>query len=58
MKVVLLICIVVLLIVIGMLHVEITALTLYIKDMGFTPDLKTIHEYTERAVNKFFHNPK
>ena len=58
MKIALLICIVVLLIVIGMLHMEIIALTLYIKDMGFTPDSKTINEYTERAVNKFFHNPK
>ena len=58
MKIALLICIVVLLIVICILHMVITALTLYIKDVGFTPDLKTISEYSKKAANKFFHNPK
>ena len=58
MKVVLLICIVVLLIVICILRMVITALALYIKDKGFTPDIKTISEYSKKAANKFFHNPK
>lgn len=54
MKIVLAICLVASLIVICILHMEIDALSLYIKDMGFTPDLKTISEYSKKAAKKFF----
>lgn len=47
----------ILLIVIAIQRMEIAALSLYIKDNGFSPDTKTIRKYSEMAAKKFFHIP-
>lgn len=57
MKIALLICIGVLLIVICSMKMMIDALSLYIKDMGITPDKETISKYSEKAAKIFFHMP-
>lgn len=57
MKVVLAICIIVLLAVICAMKMTMDALSLYIKDMGMTPDKETISKYSEKAAKKFFHIP-
>ena len=56
-KIALLICIGVLLIVICSMKMMIDALSLYIKDMGITPDKETISKYSEKAAKNFFHMP-
>lgn len=57
MKVALVICIIALLVVICAMKIMMDALSLYIKDMGITPDKETISKYSETAVKKFFHIP-
>lgn len=57
MKLLLVICIIALLAVICAMKVTMDALSLYIKDMGMTPDEETISKYSEKAVKKFFHIP-
>ena len=56
-KIALLICIGVSLIVICSLKMTINALSLYIRDMGMTPDKETISKYSEKAAKNFFHIP-
>lgn len=56
-KVVLAICIIVLMAVICAMKMTMDALSLYIKDMGMTPDKETISKYSEKAAKKFFHIP-
>lgn len=55
MEIVLLIGIGVLIIVICSLKMTLDALSLYIKDMGITPDKETISKYSEKAAKNFFH---
>lgn len=57
MKIALLICIGVLVIVICFMKMMIDALSLYIKDMGITPDKEIISKYSEKAAKNFFHMP-
>lgn len=57
MKLLLVICIIALLVVICAMKMTINALSLYIKDMGITPDKETISKYSEKAAKKFFHLP-
>lgn len=54
MKLLLVICIIVLLAVICAMKMTMDALSLYIKDMGMTPDKETISKYSEKAAKKFF----
>ncbi len=57
MKLLLVICIIALLAVVCAMKMTINALSLYIKDMGITPDKETISKYSEKAAKKFFHLP-
>lgn len=57
MEKVLFIAIGILVIVVVIQKIEITALSLYIKENGKFPDGQTISKYSEKAVKKFFHIP-